>query len=283
MVLWIFAFLIKPSFGQYFTGPIASGLGGASLGAVENTEAHLFNPASVVHGSAVEFAGLYRNGGLADGENHRTWGLTLSDNTREAYFPGALTVLLNKRAVPGLPLVDEQYAQLSLAEFVVPHLSIGIGGIYLRQRIADLGQNYEQWNGVLGVLYNPTAALGVGANLAYFVHPSSTVPQALRLPQTFGLGMHYLFVDFLRFRADVVKAYDNGAGQKWVWKAGFETMTAPFLILRFGGRRDENLRQTVATAGFSFNGPRLKFDYSFEKDVAGNNGALHSVDLRVAF
>lgn len=283
ILILAFHFLLTPSFAQYFTGPIAGGLGGAGLGAADVSEGHLFNPASVVHSQAVEFAGFYRNGGLAEGESHRTLGVSFSDNNPQTYFPGAFTFLMNKRAVPGLPMVDEQFAQLSMAEFIAPHLSLGVSGVYLKQRLPDLAQDFEQWNGVIGALYNPVPEFGIGASVAYFVHPSGTVPLPLRLPQTVGMGVHYLFLDFARFRMDVIQRYDNGAGVKPIWKGGFETLVADFAILRLGARRDENLHQTVMTAGLSFNGPKLKFDYSIEKDMVSNNGALHSVDLRLAF
>ena len=55
------------------------------------------------------------------------------------------------------------------------------------------------------------------------------------------------------------------------------------MVFRLGFRRDELADSRIYTAGIGFNGPRLRFDYTVEKNAENTSGALHSVDLRVPF
>ena len=50
-----------------------------------------------------------------------------------------------------------------------------------------------------------------------------------------------------------------------------------------GYRRDDQWQQDYLTLGAALEGPRLKIDYSFEKNLKGTAEALHSVDLRLPF
>ena len=54
-------------------------------------------------------------------------------------------------------------------------------------------------------------------------------------------------------------------------------------ILRLGAKIDDFQKPNFATLGWGFNGPRLRLNYSFEKPLKQSNGAMHSVDLLVAF
>ena len=64
---------------------------------------------------------------------------------------------------------------------------------------------------------------------------------------------------------------------------GFESKTSDTLVLRLGYRYDDLNVQHIWTAGIGFDGPRLKANYSFEKNQEGTSGALHSVDMSIPF
>ncbi len=276
MILWLLS--IHFCCAQYFTGPIASGMGGASLGAVESGEGHLLNPAVLVHGQPIEASLVFRNGGYVETDQQKTYGISITNNDPQTYFPGAITFLRSSRN-KGVP-ADEQFLQFSIAEFAGQNFSVGIAGVRLSQKIFSVAGEQTQWNGVFGLLYNPTPDFAIGFTAAYFVHPSTVIPIDFRLQPTLGLGLHYLFLDFLRARLDVLSHYEEVGNQRLAVKGGFETASTPMTIIRLGARQDDS---TTLTLGLGFNGPRLKLDYAYEKDANRAGSGMHSVDLRLLF
>lgn len=284
--MWtLFSFLLTLSFSQaqYFTTSAAAGNGGASLGVGQSLEGHLLNPAVLVHGKAVE-GGLHLAQRMTDDSSHNTfWGGSLASNDPQNYFPGALTFLVNRRDVAGIGRVNENFVQFSVGEFVATHFSIGFAALRLSQNSETLATRYNQWNGVLGAHWNPVPEYGFGFTWAYMFHPAANIPESLRLRPLVGVGLHALFDDFFRFRADILQEQKLNPNHSLIYKGGFETLFVENCILRVGFRRDENRRESAWTAGLGFDGPRLKIDYTFERNLIGLGGASHSVDFRMVF
>jgi hypothetical protein len=272
-----------PVSAQYFTGAVASGMGGATLGGVEVPESHLLNPAALVHGSAVDIGLFWANQEANPDVHDKVYGLTLASNDSHNYFPGAITYLDDTKWVTGLGTVHDQFLQLSVAHFVIQHVSLGMSVIRLVDQVDALGMTVHQWNGVVGALYNPLENLGVGATFAYFAHPSSTVPDAVRLRPTAGLGVNYIAEDFVTFRFDVLQEEEQNPHHKFIGRAGLESKLDEYFVIRLGYRRDENRSESVFTAGLSFEGPKLKVDYAYEKNLVSPQGGSHNVDLRIPF
>ena len=72
--------------------------------------------------------------------------------------------------------------------------------------------------------------------------------------------------------------------KKMVYMVGLREhgQRASFLCSAWAIARTIERDQSYLTAG-GLQGPRLKLDYAFEKNLKGTDGALHSVDIRLPF
>ncbi len=113
--------------------------------------------------------------------------------------------------------------------------------------------------------------------------PGSNVPVGLRQNVTQSAGFFGAVHEIVRLRFDVLRqeAFNANRGIKTMY--GIETSKAGWTVIRVGYSRDERLDQKFATLGIGFSGPKLRVDYSLEKNLERTTGALHSVDLRLVF
>ena len=267
---------------QYITGPIASAMGGAGRASTDTTDGAFINPASLVHGPQAEFSALYQDGSPVKDQHRTTYGVIVMDNTPGLLFSGSFVYLKDRKTGLGQTPLDADYWSLSLAQLSIPQWSFGLSGIYLQQKEYE-GENFTQQNGVVGVLYTPIPDLGIGLTYHHFLEPDEEVPLHLRLIPTLGLGFHYLMGEILRLRADFTRPEKYNDDKKMAYALGLESLFSEFFSFRMGFRWDNWADSNVLTSGITFNGPRLKLDYSIEKAVKGTGDALHSVDLRLPF
>lgn len=279
-VVW---FSANTSHAQYFTGPIATALGGAGRAAVDPTEASLLNPASLVHlgryfGSANYFRGEHPREGRAD-----QYGIILADGSPDKIAPGALSYLRRNLQSPSGVKALEEDIRLSLGGFVGRSLSFGVAGHY---RIHDEigGPNYYQTNGDVGLLFVPSPNLGLGI-VAHDVllRAPDNVPTDIQNVPILALGLHYLFEDFFRLRLDVARPEKMNPHHRNNVMAGFETYFTEKWALRLGSNWQESRDKTLLAAGIGFKGPRLSFDYTFELDSRVAHATRHLFDLWMPF
>jgi hypothetical protein len=90
-------------------------------------------------------------------------------------------------------------------------------------------------------------------------------------------------MEFVTFRFDVLQEQEQNPSRQLIERLGFESKVDEFALIRLGYRRDANRGESVFTAGAAFEGPRLKVDYAYEKNLVSPQGASHSVDLRIPF
>jgi hypothetical protein len=158
-----------------------------------------------------------------------------------------------------------------------------VGGSAYRLTYKVESTSYEQWNGSLGALVRVNPFLGLGYVLENLAKPGSEVPQDLREDMEQSVGLFGAIADIAHLRFDVSRREKHNPDHKMAYMMGVETQSHKFFLLRLGFKRDELEDQKLWTAGFCFNGPRLKIDYSFEKSAERASGALHSVDMRLPF
>ncbi len=270
------------SYAQYITGTVASGAGRAGRASTEDGEQFILNPATVVDASPAVGEFFYASGSELPGENDQYYGLTVTDNSPGLLFAGGYLYVHRYRTFQNLPSVREDYHQLSMGQFITTHISLGAAVTYLRSVLSN-GNDYIQWNGHLGVLYNPLPYLGL-AFVSYndFGHLKN-VPAEIQERNELAIGATYLFSDDFRLRTDILEYQEDNPKHFNEYQFGFESKVEPLLWARIGYDRNVYLNQTYWTAGFTFNGPRLKADYYFQKDVASGGGYMQGVDLRLPF
>jgi len=265
-------------FGQVFTGPVSSATGGAGRAATEVGETILLNPATIVH--APEFSGslYFMDGYFSEGLHERTYGGTMIDNHKGAFFPGGVSYFDRKRHFAGFGSVKEMFVQATLGRFLTRHISYGFALTYLRQKA---NEDYEQFNGQLGLMYNPSSSIGIGLVAQNLIKPSSSIPSFLVEPLSVGLGFTYLFDKFLKFKADAVAFDDETREWRAKYMLGIETLLGKFGALRLGWNKSELTGYKYYTLGFGFNGPKFRLDYSYQQKDTRRRGGMHSVDFRI--
>lgn len=268
---------------QYFTGPIASALGGAGRAAVDPSESSFLNPASLVHlGRYFGSVNYFRGDDPRDGSAEQ-FGVILADGGPDKIAPGALSYLRrNLRSTVGEKVLEEDI-RLSLGGFIVESLSFGVAGRYLiHNRVG--GPDYYQTNGDVGLLYVPIPNLGFGLVAYDILFPSQEkVPTDVRLAPSVAFGVHYLFDDFFRVRLDIARPEKLNSQHRNNVMTGIETFFSERWAYRLGAHWQETEDKTFLTTGFGFKGPRLSFDYAFAVDTRVAHATRHMFDLWMPF
>jgi hypothetical protein len=270
------------SHAQYLTGPVASAGGGAGRAAAEDDEPIFINPAALVHGSVFSSSLFFADGYEAKQQRDTWYGVSVADNSEDVLFSGGFTFVQRHRTFEFLPTRDEQFYQASMGRFVLPHLALGLSVNYL---ISDIegDKKYEQWDGNIGAHYNPTPEIGL-AIVFYNVGPRDhDVPLVIQNFDKVSVGTYYIFRQYFRLRADFSQQQEVNPDKKMQYQIGGETEVSKFWFVRAGFDKDELTGVKLLTAGFTFDGPRIKLDYFYRKNSDFSEGAMHGVDLRLPF
>jgi hypothetical protein len=274
--------MTQPALAQFFTGPIASGMGGAGRAAADPGESSYLNPASLGHLQRYYFSSAYGFGRHENEGEFSEFSLLLADGMPDNLLPGALSFV--RRWEPGSPSepgyrLDD--LQLGTAGFPLRHLTFGLA---IHRRVTQLSaqQSYTQYNLNSGFLFTPNESLGFGIVAYDFLPADGDVPVGLRLVPTYALGVHGVIHQILRVRLDLVRP-DRGAGGRTDVMAGLETFFRPDFAFRLGGQWKETRNQHYLTAGLGYKGPRLSVDYSYQKDVRVAQGSRHLIDMWLPF
>lgn len=268
---------------QVFEGPVSSALGGSGRAGLDAGEGALLDPALAGFLSKSEAAGYYQDGYI-DGEAHRqAVGATLTENNDDVLFAGELGYF-RTRDTGILPQASNgEIWEAAIGKlFFKNQLAIGISAY--RYGITPVGQpEMDQWNGAVGAVYRLLPNLGIAYVFENPVNASSSVPEQVRLEPQQSVGVFYKTPYHAQLRLDVLRWEQDNPGQRLNVHTSVESDLNDYWLFRLGGRWDEIQDETYVTAGIAFNGPTLKIDYSFQKNVLRTGGAVHSVDMRMSF
>jgi hypothetical protein len=283
MKIPLIAVLLLSSFAraQVFRGPLSSSLGGTGRAAIDSPEGAFLNPALVSLIKGYELDGYFRDG-LLDPDQHRhAWGVGAGDNRQDVLFPGSINYIRLRDTGRASGASDGELWHVAVGKNL-GNYALGISGYMLTYKVEG-DQSYTQWNYSLGGLWMINPDMGLAYVLTNIAKPGSDVPQDLREDLQQGLGFFMTIKPIARLRADITRNETNNPNQRLVYMLGFENQMAGFALFRMGYRLDDQRDQRYITAGVGLDGPRLKLDYTFEKNLAGTAEALHSVDLRLPF
>jgi hypothetical protein len=280
--LWLIVLLTSVAHAELYTGPISSALGGTGRAGLDSAEGSFLNPALVTLIKGYDLNAFFRDGTTEPREHKWAAGLGAADNGQDIMFPGALHyVLLRNSGFSSVPVNGELWHG-AIGEKLGEQFAIGLSVF----RLTYTGQGVPttvQWNYSLGGLWMISQDMGVAYVLNNLAKPGSDVPQGLRQDMQQGVGFFASLFEVARLRFDITRNELFNPNRKMVYMAGFESLSTHDMIMRLGYRYDDQQIENYVTAGLCYNGPRLKVDYSFEKNLAGTGGALHGVDIRIPF
>lgn len=244
------------------TSSISSGLGGAGRAAVAPGDVSTLNPANLAHLRGYYLYSRYLPGETAYG---------ISDNSPETVIPAAVYFYHNK---------DEKNFKFSLAEKVSKRLSLGISGSYYQFHQEDTSASRSNMD--FGVSYVVKENLGF-ALVGYNLLGASSDP--LIREQTaalIGIGSHYIYKGFLRFRGDYVTGnnYKMNDGQLMF---GIENYINRWVTWRLGYQENLSKIKDLATIGWGFDLPKFKLNYAYLTETGSKPIVRHSVDLSIPF
>ena len=267
---------------QFFTGPAASGAGGAGRAAIDPGEASFLNPAALAHLNAYYISANYGIGHHEVDGDFNQYGVQLADHSEGVAVPGAFSYIRRRQELQNGIGITQQDFQLALGGFALDSLAVGVTG-HRQTDVFSTGQEHEQWNGHLGLIYTPVEALGVGL-VAYDILPGKdTVPLGTRQITTYALGLNWIVKEMFRMRLDVVRPDRHNVANRNDVGFGIESWMREDFVVRFGHLWKETRDQGFLTAGVGYRGPRLSFNYTFQKDVRVAEGVRHLVDLWLPF
>ncbi|OFZ16314.1 MAG: hypothetical protein A2Z20_07630 [Bdellovibrionales bacterium RBG_16_40_8] len=282
VVFFSLTYISASSYAQYLTGPVASGLGGAGRAAVDEGELILLNPAAVVHATAFSSAIFYEDGYLDKNTHDRATGVNLVDNSEGLFISGGYTYINRRRTFDQIATREENYHQVSLGKFVAKHFSVGAAITYLDSNIIG-GRSFDQLDYSLAVHYNPDPDTGFGLVVYNLAAHNKNIQAEILNRNVISLGVHYMYMPQFRFRFDLSKQTEENPDKKFRYQMGLESHVSKFLTTRIGYDSNNLADRRAYTLGLCFDGPRLKADYFYSKNIDYNGGAMHGVDLRLPF
>lgn len=245
---------------NFFRGPISSAMGGAGRAGISSSEGAFLNPAVIPLVRNYEFILFYRDGYLDEGQHRQGLMVGAVDNSEGVFFPGAGhygKIRDTGRSVGG---AEGEIWHLAGAYLFSDRLSVGFSAY--RLLFDDPIKEYVQWNASLGTVILVNDFISVAYVLDNLGKPGSEVPRGMRQDMRQSIGIFGRVEDILGARFDIEREERFNEDKKMTYMAGIESLMSEFFVIRLGYRAEELADQRFWTAGFGFNGPRLKMDYS---------------------
>lgn len=269
---------------QILTGPISSAMGGSGRAGLEMSEAGPMNPALIGLARKFEAEAFYQDGTIHEQKKFGNFGIALVDGGGDSIFPGSFTYSHSYTRFPTTKNhTGTDFFHLAFGEFVHKKFSLGVSGYFAESKFDLSKEKISRWNGQIGALYMITPDLGVAYVMDNIFRKTDIRIGEEFLAQQHSVGAYYRFNQVARFRADAVYSDQKGLPQKWNWHLGYDSPISDFLTLRLGAFWKNAEDQRGWSAGVGFDGPNLKVGYSYQRQEENGGGALHGVDIRIAF
>lgn len=266
---------------ETFSGPQSRAMGGAGRATIVPGESAFLNPATIPYFGEYFGTGFYSQGEHPDTGEDQQFGILLSDGVPERLFQGALAYVhgnLNP-AGPGDVTTQDMYGAAS--GLITKSISFGLNVRRFMYKVNG-GAETIQWNGGAGLFYGYSKSLQFAAVANNLLTPKDSIPVTARLWRTYELGANFQYEKRFNIRFDVVKPTEN---KNTDFHTGIESEVYKYMAFRtgFAWRESPGPERRVFTTGFGFKGPKLRADYSFEKDTKVSGGSRHSFDLWMPF
>lgn len=256
-------------------------MGGGGRAGAEVTELIYINPAVAALAEGLEAGFMYRDGYWNDGFHETGMAISLVENDPNNFSPGGFSLVQRRRSAGGTSWT-ERYLFGVLAQSISPQFTMGLS-VYNLQIRPDLGADHVLWNGAFGVLITLNPRLGFAYVLTNPLSVSDKVPLAMRPIPHQSVAANYVVTDLIRMTLDVSRWDRYNPDNKGIIQLGAEFRATEYGAIRMGYEVDDVQKMNSITAGFGFQGPRLRANYAFTKPLRETGAAVHSVDLRLPF
>lgn len=257
-------------FGALGTGSVSTATGGSGRAAAEPVDSVLLNPAVVAELPTKFFSATY---------NPDSWGITISDNGKDALFPAALA--FQRSDIDNL---KTQQLSLALSYSYKNIVAVGtnLSMLEYNQGTQTYDQKYRQSAADFGIVINPIPAFGIALVASKAFSSKTELNESLQKQKTLGLGTQYTLMKFVRFRFDIESAPENKTDQL-VYMGGVETYMNDWVVLRLGYQNNNVVGKNYSTAGIGFTGPQFGLHYAYTANVVDGSEDKHSIDLGIPF
>jgi hypothetical protein len=274
-------FLTPLALAQSFTGPAASGTGGAGRAAIEGSESAIINPATLGYMDRYHMTLPFSEGSHPSEGYSQTYGAILTDGTADKMFPGALAYL-KSRDIRGGVESKRQDIHLALADRATKFFAVGLAGHYRTfEQINSV--KYNQTNMDLGALLTPLENVGLAFVAYNILSGDEKVPVSIRDVPTFAVGANFIYEEAFAARVDAVRPDKFNPLHRTDLQAGLQMTFMESFAVRGGCNWKETANQTWLTGGLGYIGPRLSFNYAYNQDLRHSEGVRHIVDLWMSF
>ena len=238
-------------------GPLALSFGNSGRATFQKgAEYHLLNPAGVAHVQGFQGAGFYA---FKTEESKAYWGMSLLENSG---LPVSFSYLRERES-------GDQYFQLSVASFILPGWSLGLG---LSRWEAHEKAN---WNFQAGFMIKPErSTFSVGITWDHIL----PLEGAYKGERKWGLGLAYEPYEWLHLRTDTI----YNPEKKWSVAGGGMFTIAQVLILRLGGQWHFTDKVFLFSGGIGLTSQKMGLDYGLSQ-TQKNQEILHTLNIRGAF
>jgi hypothetical protein len=254
---------------QIYNSSVTQGTAGTGRAAIDVGNGSFINPATLVH---------LRGNQILLSQSKNEFAASISENSREIIFPGALGYVQRKFDVPGEPVMHD--IRLTLAEAITGKLTFGLTAHYYQLRQDDT--HFQQINGDYGLLYTPSPVLGLALVGYDILGEKEELPQAYRLSPKVGLGFNWLYNQTMRLRGDIISAPNNNFN-KLTRMLGYEVYLNKWILARLGYQEDAVNEANYGSLGFGLDLPRFDINYAFFSELPRNEYERHSIDLALTF
>lgn len=269
LILILSAFSFQ-SYSQDFMGSVSAATGGTGVGSVEATDSVLINPATIAQIPTKYFSLGY---------SEPRWGVTISDNGKEALFPAALGYFRYS-----WDQLKRQDISVGFAYPISKSFAIGANVLFLEydDRTKPISQTHRQTVGDFGATYALNSNFAFGALFKNAFASNTDLTKSLQRQQTTSVGTSFTFDNLSRFRFDVESNSENKI-DRLIFKYGMESFLNDWLVLRLGYQNNNVQSKNFKTAGIGFVGPQFSFHYAYLADVDDSSNNRHSIDLGIPF
>lgn len=254
-----------------FIGAVSTATGGTGRGAVEPVDGILLNPAIISD---------LPNKALSLNYSTDQWGLVVTDNGKDAYFPAALQFIKTSTNQ-----IDTQKLAISFATPRWYKVAFGATAAMLEYTnfvSPSLESKYRQSTLDLAATLAISRDFGFGFVVNKVASSKVDLVENLQVQRTAAIGASYTYLNFARVRFDVESSADYKT-DRLNYMYGLENYINDFIVFRLGYQNNNVINKNYVSLGAGFAGPQFGLHYAYTSNTTDSSDIKHLIDLAVPF
>ena len=241
---------------QFYTGPIATAMGGAGRAIGSPSESAYLNPASLVLLRSYYAAAAMDWGDHPNDGSRNEFSALLADGTPGESFPGQFSYVQRRDSTPNGFGANLQDFQLGVGYAPSDVLGIGLSAHRLLY-LDNTSHAYTQNNVSFGTIIAPMKELAFGFVAYDMLGGDDSVPQAYQTVPTWAFASSYRYGANFVACLDVVRPDKFNEGHRMNTQLGLQTYFRPDFAVRAGWQwREVGSEEKLISFGAGYKGPR---------------------------